>query len=177
MFYIIYFILSRWGRKSTTYLSFLLVLVASVLVGVLEFFPNMEGFHFFCTFFVTCIIEFISLLQRGFFGKICFKNSFKEEKVTCYCTIRFFMHCFSISVFQLGVALVGKCAIALGFLCIYMWSSEIYPTVVRLVFITSLHSHLFKIFIFWGNRYAGYVKGICHFLFWLDFQIFSISHS
>jgi len=36
-----------------------------------------------------------------------------------------------VELLRLGVALLGKCAIALGFLCIYMWSSEIYPTVVR----------------------------------------------
>jgi len=36
-----------------------------------------------------------------------------------------------LSVYRLIMALLGKCSVALAFMAMYMWSSEIYPTVVR----------------------------------------------
>ena len=39
-----------------------------------------------------------------------------------------------LPAYRVVLALLGKCAVALVFIVMYMWSSELYPTVVRYVF-------------------------------------------
>lgn len=39
-----------------------------------------------------------------------------------------------LSAYRVVLALLGKCAVALVFIVMYMWSSELYPTVVRYEF-------------------------------------------
>ena len=81
-----------------------------LLTALLESFtvPQEERKRFFC---------FFSLLH------LCFVTRDQNINVKVF-----------LPAYRVVLALLGKCAVALVFIVMYMWSSELYPTVVRYVF-------------------------------------------